>query len=191
MDHPESETPGAHQADALYVTTYELLREEARRLVAGETPGHTLQPTALVHEAYLRLAGSEDQHWESRGHFMSVAARVMRRVLIDYARMRSAEKRGRGWSRVTFDEALSESGETSSVDLLDVIQLDRALEELERSHARMGRVAEMRLFGGMTADEMASSLGVSRRTVEGDWGFVRRWLAANLGGSGDGAPPNP
>ena len=147
-DHPESESADALQADALYVAAYELLRQEARRLVAGEAPGHTLQPTALVHEAYLRLAGSDGQRWESRSHFMSVAARVMRRILIDYARKRAAQKHGRGWSRVTFDEVLPETAPAASVDLLDLIQLDRALQELERSHARMGRVAEMRLFGG-------------------------------------------
>jgi len=163
---------------------YEILRGRARRLMAAESPGHTLQATALVHEAYLRLADTDLERWRSRAHFLAVASRAMRRVLIDHARARSRTKRGQGWQRVTLDENLSAAGD-GSLALLDMIHVDRCLGELERQHERMGRVAEMKLFGGMTSDEIASYLGVAKRTIEGDWSFARRWLGAAIAGERD------
>jgi RNA polymerase sigma factor (TIGR02999 family) len=174
----------AAPADALYTATYDLLRSQARRLIATESPGHTLQATALVHEAYLRLSGTDSARWQSRAHFMAVASRAMRRVLIDHARTRSRGKRGRGWDRVTLHDELAVASAGSGIDLLDMIHLDNALQELERQHERLARVAEMRLFGGMAMDEIAAGLGVSLRTAEGDWSFVRRWLAAAMAADG-------
>lgn len=177
---------GAGQDDGLWghaagdpseALAYEILRMRARRLLAGEAPGHTLQATALVHEAYLRLASSESERWQSRAHFLAVASRAMRRILIDHARTRARRKRGGAWDRVTFSLPAVDLAAAGTFDPLEIVQFDRALEALEQGHARMGRVAEMRIFGGMTADEIADALGMSRRTVDGDWAFARRWLA--------------
>jgi RNA polymerase sigma factor (TIGR02999 family) len=106
----------------------------------------------------------------------------MRRVLIDHARARSSLKRGNGWSRVTLQDGLTPLSSRGAADVIEVIHFDRVLAQLEQQHERMGRVAEMRLFGGMTMDEIAEALGVSKRTVEGDWSFARRWLGAALDG---------
>lgn len=179
----------ASETDAvLYAATYDLLRGRARRLISTEAPGHTLQATALVHEAYLRLATTDDVRWQSRAHFLAVASRAMRRVLIDHARTRSRRKRGRGWDRVTLHDGIEIAAPGSGVDLLDMIHLDIALQELERQHERLARVAEMRLFGGASMDEIAASLGVSLRTVAGDWAFVRRWLADAMTADDDRRP---
>jgi RNA polymerase sigma factor (TIGR02999 family) len=187
-------TPGTpadpHDSDEdIFAAAYNMLRGRARRLIAAEAVGHTLQPTALVHEAYLRLAGTDNDGWQSRAHFLAVASRAMRRVLIDHARTRSRQKRGRGWSRVTLHDDLGYEASGRTIDLLDIIQLDRSLQDLEREHERMGRVAEMRLFGGMAMEEIAANLGVSVRTIEGDWAFVRRWLAAAMAPDDGGGRP--
>lgn len=173
----DEELWGDAAADPSEARAYEILRSRARRLLAGEAPGHTLQATALVHEAYLRLAVGESARWQSRAHFLAVASRAMRRILIDHARTRSRHKRGGSWNRVTLSLAAVDGAAAGSFDPLEIVQFDRALEALEREHARMARVAEMRIFGGMTADEIGDALGVSRRTVDGDWAFARRWLA--------------
>lgn len=191
-ESPDSQPGPFTDADdgdaALYAATYDLLRGRARRLISTEAPGHTLQATALVHEAYLRLAGTDEGRWQSRAHFLAVASRAMRRVLIDHARTRSRHKRGRGWDRVTLHDGMALAAPGGDVDLLDMIHLDDALRELEREHARLARVAEMRLFGGASMEEIAASVGVSLRTVEGDWAFVRRWLADVMTGDGDRWP---
>lgn len=163
-----------------YSVVYGLLRRRARQLMATEAVGHTLQPTALVHEAYLKLAEEDHSRWNDRAHFLAVASRAMRRILIDHARSRSRNKRGRDWQRVTLHDDITPSFLGEAFDLLDVIQFDRALSELEHQHERMGRVAEMRLFGGMALEDIAAILEVSKRTVEGDWAFARRWLGAAL-----------
>jgi RNA polymerase sigma-70 factor, ECF subfamily len=155
---------------------YPELRRLAGRLMRRERPGHTLQPTALVHEAFLQLVDETAIDWQCRAHFMGVAARVMRRVLVDHARRRGASKRGGGLAHVTLDEALAAGGERS----LDVLHLDEALERFAALDARGARVVEMRVFGGLTSDEAATVLGVSKRTVDSDWAMARLWLAREL-----------
>ena len=168
-----------------YGAIYEVLRGRARRLMASEAVGHTLQPTALVHEACLKLADEDPGRWQSRAHFLAVASRAMRRILIDHARSRSRTKRGNGLYRVTLHDNISPDANAGAFDMLDMIHFDRVMSELEQQHGRMGRVAEMKLFGGMTMEEISRSAGVSIRTVEGDWAFARRWLGAALAGDAD------
>lgn len=155
---------------------YPELRRLAGRLMRRERQGHTLQPTALVHEAFLELVDETATSWECRAHFMGVAARVMRRILVDHARRRGANKRGGGLRHVTLDEALAAGPERS----LDLLHLDDALERLATLDARGAQVVEMRVFGGLTADEVATALGVSKRTVDSDWSVARMWLAREL-----------
>lgn len=160
-------------AESLYRHTYPHLRELAGRLMASERGDHTLQPTALVNEAYLRLVDSDRVDWEGRSHFFCIAARIMRRILIDHARGRARAKRGGEWRRVTLHDQLHRR----DFDALELLVLEDTLQELERRHPRMARVVELRVFGGMTMKEIAHVLGVSKRTVDEDWSFARRWLA--------------
>jgi RNA polymerase sigma factor (TIGR02999 family) len=155
---------------------YPELRRLAARLMRRERPGHTLQPTALVHEAFLELVDDSAVDWQGRSHFLGVAARVMRRVLVDHARRRRANKRGGGLAQVTLDEALAGGPDRA----LDVLELDEILERFASLDARGARVVEMRVFGGLTADEAAAALGVSKRTVDADWSVARMWLAREL-----------
>ncbi len=141
-----------------------------------ERPDHTLRPTALVNEVYLRLVEGEVS-WEGRAQFFGIAARAMRQVLVDHARMRLAAKREGGRTRVTLDDQLPDM--TSGPDL-DVIDLNRALEKLSTVSERTARVAEIRLFTGLPMREIASIVGVSKRTVDGDWSMARLWLARAL-----------
>jgi RNA polymerase sigma factor (TIGR02999 family) len=154
------------------------LRTIARRCMAAENPGHTMQATALVNEAYLRLIDAQDVDWQDRAHFLSVAARVMRRILVDHARTRRARKRGGGDARVTFDEQLLVPGEAP----FDVAALDDALEALSKFDDRKSRVVEMRFFGGLSVEESASVLGVSPETVRRDWRLARAWLRRQMRG---------
>lgn len=156
---------------------YPELRRLAARLMRRERPGHTLQPTALVHEAFLELVDETAIDWQGRAHFMGVAARVMRRVLVDHARRRGAGKRGGGLRQVTLDES---SGMGAAARALDVLHLDEVLERLAALDARGAQVVELRVFGGLTADEVAAALGVSKRTVDSDWSVARMWLAREL-----------
>jgi RNA polymerase sigma factor (TIGR02999 family) len=170
----------ATRADALQQVLellYPELRRLAARLMRRERPGHTLQPTALVHEAFLELVDETAIDWESRAHFMGVAARVMRRLLVDHARRHGARKRGGGLRQVTLDEALDMGARERA---LDVLQLHDALERLAALDARGAQVVEMRVFGGLTAEEAAAALGVSKRTVDSDWSVARMWLAREL-----------
>lgn len=157
-----------------------LIYEELRGLAAGymrrEGPGHTLQPTALVHEAYLRLVGKRDIHWESKSHFLAMAATEMRRILVEHARKRRAEKHGGAWQRVTLDESVAPSSERT----LEVLALDQALSRLAEVSARQARVAVLRIFAGLTELELADLLEVSERTVREDWRFAKAWLARAL-----------
>lgn len=155
---------------------YPELRRLAGRLMRRERAGHTLQPTALVHEAFLELVDEAAIDWQCRAHFMGVAARVMRRVLVDHARRRAASKRGGGLAHVSLDEELAAGPERS----LDMLHLDQLLERFATLDERGARVVEMRVFGGLTADEVAEALGVSKRTVDGDWSVARMWLSREL-----------
>jgi RNA polymerase sigma factor (TIGR02999 family) len=156
------------------------LRRLARVYMARERTGHTLQPTALVNEAFLRLVDAHDVRWNDRGHFFAIAARLMRRVLVDHARARGFQKRGSGVQAVTLDEAILVS-RPSDIELLD---LDRALHSLAAVDDRKARVVEMRYFGGMTVEETADALKVSTDTVKRDWRLAKMWLLQELEGSG-------
>ncbi len=153
---------------------YSELRRLARHYMRAERQGHVLQTTALVHEAYLKLVGL-DMGWRGRVHFFGVAARLMRRVLVDYARERDAAKRGGGLQPLTLDEARLIAGPTP-----DVVALDEALDSLTRIDERKGRVIELRFFGGLTIEETAELLGVSHATVERDMKMAKAWLSREL-----------
>jgi RNA polymerase sigma factor (TIGR02999 family) len=161
--------------DRLLPVVYQELRLLAARYLRGERPGHTLQPTALAHEVYLRLARREDG-WQGRTHFMGVAARAMRSVLVDHARRRKADKRGGGQALVPLDTSII-MGSAAPVGFDD---LDRALQDLARLSERQARVVELRYFGGLSIEETAQVLGISPVTVKRDWALARAWLFREL-----------
>lgn len=159
---------------------YEELRRVAGDLFRGQSPGHSLQATALVHEAYMRLVGQTEIQWESRAHFFAVAAMAMRQVLSNHARAKRADKRGGGeWARVSLSEAF-DAGRGPDIDLL---VLHEAMEKLAALDERQCRIVEQRVLGGMTHAEIAHVLGVSSKTVEREWRAARAWLGVFLGGS--------
>ena len=157
---------------------YDELRLIARRCLHGERANQTVQATELVNEAFLRLVDVQQIDWQNRTHFLAMSARLMRRVLVDLARSRGADKRGADAVRVTFDEAAIDGVAPD----LDVIRLDDALKALAALDDRKGRVVELRFFGGLTADETAVALQVSSKTVLRDWEFARAWLQRELTG---------
>jgi RNA polymerase sigma factor (TIGR02999 family) len=173
LQRPDPETP---TVDRLLPLVYPELRRLALNHLRRERENHTLSPTALVHEAYLRLAGGAEVSWESRAHFFGAAARAMRQILVDHARIRGAAKRGGGWRRVTLEEEFTPSGRRH----FDFLDLHNALEKLMGFDERAARTVELRFFGGLTLDEVAHVLGVSRRTVAGDWTVARMWLSREL-----------
>jgi len=154
------------------------LHRIARRCMAGERGGHTLQATALVNEVYVRLVDGKAVPWQDRAHFLAVAARAMRRILVDHARAKQAQKRGGAEVRVTFDEALVVSDEPAH----DFIALDDALKGLAAFSERKSRVVELRFFGGLSVDETASVLNVSADTVMRDWRLAKAWLEREMRG---------
>lgn len=167
-------------ADRLIPLVYEELRRLAASYMADERPDHTLQPTALVHEAYLRLVDQRSVRWRSRTHFLAIAATAMRRLLIDHARRHRAEKRG-GGRRVTLSEGIA-GGEAAD---LDVLALEEALTRLAEIDGRQAHVIELRFFGGLRVEEAAEVLGISPATVKRDWQHARAWLRRELdAGSG-------
>ena len=151
---------------------YNELRAVARRYLARERPGHTLQSTALVNEAYLKLVGQRDVQWQNRAHFFGVAAQLMRRLLVDHARRRKRAKRGSGGTRITLVEGLAS---VEPVDI-DAIALDDALQSLEQLDPQKGRLVELRFFGGLTVEETAEVMGTSAGTVKREWQFAKVWL---------------
>ncbi len=155
---------------------HEELRRLARRQMAGERPGHTLQPTALVNEAYLRLVNLKQMQWQDRAHFFAMGARLMRRILVDFARSRGYQKRGGDAKQVSFTEAL----EVAEGQPTDVVALNDALEALAAVDERTSRVVELRYFGGLSVEETAEVLKVSRETVKRDWTFAKMWLLRHL-----------
>jgi len=167
---------GAAVADELMPLVYEELRVLARRHLRRAGPSGTLQPTALVHEAYLRMVGSEGAPWESRAHFFAVASLAMRQILVSHARERAAAKRGGGRERVTLHEGLTPSQEPE----VDLLALSQALERLEALEERQARIVTLRFFAGMSVPEVALALGVSTATVEREWRFAKAWLWAEL-----------
>jgi RNA polymerase sigma-70 factor (ECF subfamily) len=161
---------------------YDELRRLADHYLRQERPDHTLQPTALVHEAYLRLIDQTRVEWQNRAHFFGVAAQLMRRILVDHARRHRASKRGGYEQKVTLDEALDYS-QPRDVDLL---ALDDALNALAEFDARQSRIVELRFFGGLTIEETAEALGVSPATVKVDWSMAKAWLRQQIErGTGD------
>ncbi len=174
----------AEALEELMPVVYEELRRLAKAHLGRERRDHTLQPTDLVHEAYLKLVDQRHVDWKNRAHFFAVAARLMRRVLVDHARARLAQKRGGGAVRVAFDETLVLGTEAADVLLL---ALDDALTELGALDVRQARTVELRYFAGLTVDEAAEALGVSGMTVKRDWTVARAWLKLRL----EGAAPAP
>ena len=156
---------------------HEELQRVARRQMAGERPGHTLQPTALVNEAYLRLVNLKQMQWQDRAHFLAMASRLMRRILVDFARSRGYQKRGGDVQRVSFTDAL----EVAEDQATDVVALHDALEALAGVDERKSQVVELRFFGGLSVEETAEALNVSRETVKRDWQFAKMWLLRQLG----------
>ena len=164
--------------ERLIPLVHQELHRIARRCMAGERVGHSLQATALVNEAYVRLVDGKAVEWHDRAHFLAVSARVMRRILVDHARARRAQKRGGEGARVTFDEALVVTDEPRQ----NFVALDDALEALAKFDERKSRVVELRFFGGLSVDETASVLNVSRDTVMRDWRLAKAWLQGEMRG---------
>jgi RNA polymerase sigma factor (TIGR02999 family) len=164
-------------AAELLPLVYDELRKLAAARLAEEKPGQTLQPTALVHEAYLRLVG--DQHFDGRGHFFAAAAEAMRRILVEAARRKSRLRHGGGWKRVKLEDECSPAEPPADCDLL---ALDDALGRLEAGQPEVAAVVKLRYFAGLTAEESAAALGISLRTVNRHWAFARAWLLDALGG---------
>jgi RNA polymerase sigma factor (TIGR02999 family) len=157
------------------------LRRLARTYMARERKGHTLQTTALINEAFMRLVDARTVPWQDRAHFLGIAARLMRRVLVDHARSRGYQKRGGDVRHVSWTEAMAVAPEPD----VNLLALDRALDKLAASDARKARVIEMRFFGGLTVEETAEALRVSTDTVKRDWRLAKLWLLRDLEGGGD------
>lgn len=162
--------------DKLMPFVYDELRRLAGNYMRNQPANHTLQTTALVNEAYLRLIDSSQVRWQNRTHFFAISAQLMRRVLVDFARSKKAVKRGGNEPKVTFDEALPVFAEKES----DLIALDEALKELATMDERQSQIVEMRYFGGMTEKEIGDALEISSRTVRRDWSVARAWLFNKL-----------
>ena len=165
-------------AAQLLPLVYDELRKLAARKLAREAPGQTLQATALVHEAYLRLVGADDPGWNSRGHFFAAAAEAMRRILVEHARRKGRTRHGGEAERVEIELAALPTRMAAE----ELVALNDALEELERQDPRKARLVTLRYFGGMTLEEAAAALGVSRVTAHRDWMFARAWLRDRIAG---------
>jgi RNA polymerase sigma factor (TIGR02999 family) len=168
----------ATAVDFLVPLVYAELHELAAGYLRSERPDHTLQPTALVHEAYLKLVGQREVHWQNRSHFLGVAAQAMRRILVDYARKHRAAKRG-GGPVITLREGML----VDQAANLDLIALNDALTRLAELDQRQARIVELRFFGGLTLEEIAAVLGISTITIKREWRIARAWLRSQLGES--------
>jgi len=157
---------------------YRELRQAARNYMAGERPGHLLQTTALVNETYLRLVGVRKVSWQNRAHFLAICAQLMRRILVDYSRGHDAQKRGKGFEKISLEQAVIVSQGTAA----DVIAVDEALTRLAEFDPQQARLVELRFFGGLSIEEAAEVLGVSRTTVKRNWNLAKAWLARELRG---------
>jgi RNA polymerase sigma factor (TIGR02999 family) len=180
--------------ESLWPLVYDDIRRMAGRQIAGERGGHTLQATALVNEAFIRLAGSRAFQWQRREQFLSLAAQVMRRVLVDYARQRNAQRRGDAAKRVSIHDtwAAQEVEQMQALDAfhdesVDVLAIDAALTKLQTVDEPQGRIVELRYFGGLTLEETASVVGISLASVKREWAMARAWLRRELAGHGAGA----
>lgn len=167
--------------DQLVPIVYGELRKQAARYLRREKVGHTLQTTALIHEAYLRLIDQKNVHWQNRAHFFGIAAQLMRRILVDHARTKKRAKRGGSDVRVSLAEAtLVSKGQD-----LDVVALDQALTKLEQLDHQQGKIVELRFFSGLTVEETAEVLGISTGTVKRDWSMAKAWLHREITGQTD------
>jgi RNA polymerase sigma factor (TIGR02999 family) len=173
--------------EQLMPLVYDELHQLAHRYLGGERAGHVLQTTALVNEAYLRLIDSSRVQWQNRAHFFAVSARLMRRVLVDFARARNYQKRGGGAQQVSLDEALVVSNERAA----DLIALDDALTALAAADERSSRVVELRFFGGLSIEETAEVLKISPETVKRDWTWAKAWLLRELSVTNQAAREEP
>jgi RNA polymerase sigma factor (TIGR02999 family) len=162
--------------DRLMPLVYDELRRRATAYLRRERKGHTLQPTALVHEAYLRLAGQDRSEWKNRDQFFGIAAQMMRRILVDHARAHKMTKRSGQWARVSLVDAIAQQ---RPVDV-DVLDLDTALTEMAAFDSRKSQIAELRFFGGLSLEEAGRTLGISVATVEREWQAARAWLFSRL-----------
>ena len=185
MDSPQADvtvllaelTKGNQEAgEKLVPLVYDELKRLARSYMRRERPDHTLQATALVHEAYFKLVRQQSVNWEGRSHFFGIAARLMRRILIDHARGHLREKRGGAKEVLPLNEALVFSPERSE----DLVKLDDALKRLSTIDARQGQIVELRFFGGLSVEETAAFLGISPKTVKRDWAIAKAWLHGEL-----------
>ena len=167
--------------DALLPVVYADLRRQAVRALRRESVGHTLQATALVHEAYLRLVDQDRVHWQNRGQFFGIAAQCMRRILVDHARGRHAAKRGRADRQLTLGDADAVAAEAAEESSFDVLALHEAIERLAALDPEQGRLVELRYFAGLTIEETAAVLGVSPATIKREWSVARAWLRRELG----------
>ena len=170
-------------AASLMPLVYAELRRLARQYLQRERGDHTLQPTALVHEAYLRFAGQKQAQWKNRSQFFAVASQLMRRILVDHARAHRAEKRGGDLQRIELNEGLLQPEERAA----NLLALDDALTELATIDARKSRVVELRFFGGLTVEETAEAMGLNSATVRRDWTFAKAWLHRALRGESESA----
>ena len=162
--------------DQLMSVVYEELHKLAQRYMRRESPGHTLQTSALVNEAFVRLVDQKNVRWQNRAHFFAIAAQMMRRILVDYARGRNYAKRGGGAAQVSLDEGLIVSDERSA----EVVNVHEALERLAEFDARKGQIVELRFFGGLSIEETAEVLGVSPGTIMRDWTLAKAWLRREM-----------
>jgi RNA polymerase sigma factor (TIGR02999 family) len=182
--------------DALWPLVYDDIRRMASRQIAGERGGHTLQATALVNEAFIRLAGERAFEWQRREQFLALAAQIMRRVLVDYARQRGAQRRGDGAKRVSIHDtwAADEVDQLQALDAfhdesVDVLAIDTALSKLQLVDEPQSRIVELRYFGGLTLEETALAAGISLASVKREWAMARAWLRRELAAYEAGATP--
>jgi RNA polymerase sigma-70 factor (ECF subfamily) len=170
--------------DRLVPLVYKELHAQAHRYLYGERPNHTLQATALINEAFLRLAGQKDVQWENRAHFFGLAANMMRRILVDYAKHRHREKRGGREADLPLEEALSvTTAETDESTKINLVLLDDALNKLAAKDERQARIVELRYFSGLTVEETAKVLDISTMTVKRDWNVAKAWLRREIDAS--------
>ena len=171
-----SELEPSEAVRQLMPLVYDELRALAEKQLRSENAGHTLQPTALVHEVFMRLVEQSKVNWKGRAHFLAVSAQAMRRILVDHARTRGRVKRGGDWRRVVLDDQLA----PPKIREVDSVALNDALETLATLDEPQARIVELRFFGGMSVAEVAHVLGVSKRKIEGDWTHAKAWLRAAL-----------
>ena len=163
-------------ADQLMPLVYDRLRGLAQKMLRNESPSHTLQPTALVNEAYIRMLGQSQVNWQGKTHFFAIGARMMRRILVDHARRKLSQKRGGSLHRISLEEDLCISKRSDE----DVLAIEDALSRLAKLDPRQAQIVELRFYGGLTVEEVAEVLKVSKRTVESDWTMLRAWLRREL-----------